>query len=181
MRIKLDFSYNDPNSNSYYIEYYDNGIKNKFVSNLHKWIFYFGNHEPMYGGLPWCQSSFGYYNFDGPSYNSPLLGNNSGPSLRILRSSWKLKPGIGSYSFNSKDLDPLCGGATVYCSKADSYASLKITEVKVIEDMGLEKRGYYSGTFDAILYYSPNFFSDPQKHVITNGKFLSGLGGIQFQ
>jgi len=181
VKVNINYTYNDPNKDSYYIEYYDNGGLKKFnvASTLSKWLFYSGVHSAPYGTLPGCGQQTGAYNFDGPKYTPPFTTSPpSNVSMVFSRASWKLKPATGAFSSATGKLDLSCGGATVNCSIAGSNANLNVTDVKIIEDMGLEKRGYYSGTFDAVLYYSATFGAPAQKHIITQGKFMIGIGGI---
>jgi hypothetical protein len=180
VRVKLDFSYNDPHANTYYIQYSDNGVSKK-VTSVSNWIFYVNNHQAPSATLPGCTVKTGVYNYDGPNFISQIVSvPSSNIIMRLLRSSWKLKPDVGSYSYTSAKADVSFSGAVVNCTKSDSYATVNISEVKITEDMGLEKRGYYTGTFDAIVYYTATFGAAPEKHVITNGKFQAFMGGISF-
>lgn len=175
-RVKMDYSYNDPNSNAYYIEYYVDGKLKKYsvASTLTKWNFYVNNVQQLIS--VYCVSTPGY--FDGPGVNY-TVGTNP-VNLKISRQSWKLKPSPGSYTFASGTLIPSFEDGGVSCNYLDAYAKLNITEVKVVEDMGMEKRGYYKGTFDAIVYSVPVLGATPKKHTITNGKFFAFMGGISF-
>lgn len=178
-KVKVDYGYKDPNSNSYYIEYYDNGMLKKYsvASTLSNWFFYVNNYSiPNVVGS--CINSSG--NFERLAVNYSTGGRPF--DCTFLRPSSKLKPNLGSYTHASGSLNVSFEGAVVSCNISGSYAKMNISEVKVVEDMGLEKRGYYSGTFDAVVYQGEgNIFGNPPvKHVITNGRFVVSMKGISF-
>ena len=121
-----------------------------------------------------------------------MAGPPYGPvfSLQIKRQSTQSKPELGQYrisyatedtlthSGNSGTCELYIDGAAYGCNMGgnDTYANINITEVKVDQDLGLEKRGYYKGEFDAILYYIAFFGATPVKRVITGGRFMAPMG-----
>jgi hypothetical protein len=61
------------------------------------------------------------------------------------------------------------------CGK-DAYVNLNITEVKIEKGWpnSNQKRGYYKGNFDAVLY-AANRFGAPEKKTITRGQFMAPI------
>jgi len=171
-------TYNDPHKNEYYIEYYENGTYHSLSGRyLSTWQFFSSDHFPTpVGG-----------NCSYPAYNS----YSSGPSLALLaftpdhpfwlqvnRKDFTSKPETGEYKIskstfnaaqnsNTGNCNLVINGAVFGCDVGDkdAYVRVKITEVKVDEDLGIEKRGYYRGEFDAILYYSSNPGSTPNSRI----------------
>lgn len=183
-------AYDDPHKNEYYIEYYENGVYHSLGGrNITSWQFFSFDHFPTpYVG-----------NCSYPSYDS----YSSGPAqalvafaaeepfwLQVNRKDFTAKPIVKEYlisastyntsqNINNGNCNLVINGAVFSCDPGDkdSYVRVNITEVKVDQDLGIEKRGYYKGTFDAILYYTSHARATPEKRVITGGRFMAPMGG----
>lgn len=182
-------SYDDPHKDEYYIEYYENGIYHKLNwGKVTSWQFF--NNLPIRatGG---CLPTYHSYS-SGPTLYTSALPAYTIFSLQINRQGFSSLPEVGVYqisrstedtifhSGNSGNCDLIIDGAGYGCDLGDkdSYIKVNITEVKVDQDLGLEKRGYYKGEFDAILYFAPAF-GVYQKRVITGGRFMAPIGNIE--
>jgi len=182
--------YDDPHKNEYYVSFYLNGnYINLKGSDITTWQFFSTNNFPT----P-VEGNCSY-----PTYNS----YSSGPSLvlqafavdnpfwlQINRKNFTSLPITGEYTISSATYDAsqnintgncnlVIYGAVFGCNLGDndSYVHVKITEVKVDQNLGIEKRGYYKGEFDAILYYTARQGAVANKKIITSGSFMVPMGG----
>lgn len=178
-------NYKDPHANEYYIAYIQNG-QSKRVSGgkLSPWRTYLN-----YQTFPLINACINKDDYDGPSVTYEFQSSNNIPfSLLIPRVNGITPPQTGVYQNGVAFYDPIfnrssgnCNltidNATYYCSEKDSYVKVTIAEVKIEKNTSTEIRGYYRGTFEAILYYTPYFGAEKQKIVITGGGFMAPLGG----
>tara|TARA_R110002033_G_scaffold162910_1_gene199771 strand:+ start:2383 stop:3771 length:1389 start_codon:yes stop_codon:yes gene_type:complete len=180
--------YNDPHVNEYYVSYFENGVSRSLAgSYITTWPFV------NVGNFPTPTSG----SCDFPSFQS----YSSGPSmaritflqiepflLQLNRANLTTIPQEGSYflskgtynaaqNINYGTCNLVINGAKFACGIGDddAYVRVNVSEVKIDQTLGIEKRGYYKGTFDAILYNTDS--STPQKKVIAQGQFKVPMGG----
>lgn len=197
LKIKLDYEFVDPNAGSYYIEFLENGILKRFTNNIRKWQYFYYNYQEL-KGTNGCTVPLASRSYDGPQIRPEIT--SSPPSdiiIKFERANWKSSPMVGEYTIaddgynqafhsNYGNCQLIINGAEMSCDQSvidqseGSGAYITVTNVQIIEDLGLEKRGAYSGTFQGILYYYASFGSKPEKRRITNGKFFAPIGGISF-
>jgi hypothetical protein len=181
-------SYDDPHKNEYYIEYYDNGAFHSLNSGyVSSWQFFnFSSYPVMVHST--CVPTYQQYS-SGPVLSYANFYFPYPFTFQINRRDFSSKPIVGLYQIsrasedtlfhtgNKGNCDLIIDGARYGCDLGDkdSYIKINVTEVKVDQDLGLEKRGYYKGEFNAILYFAPAF-GVYQKRVITGGRFMLPMG-----
>lgn len=180
----------------YYITYYENGIyytlEGKHVST---WPI---TNQPDLQGTGGCSLPDPSYSYAGTSVYSAVQTTYENPFvLRLQRATTMDEPKVGDYSISPETYDFIHGintgtcnlsintqlnkySAVFSCEAGDKDASIdiKVEEVKILDGSGLTKRGYYRGTFEAILYYSSDFGAAPVRKIITSGKFSLPFGGV---
>lgn len=184
-------AYNDPNFSNYYIAYTENGVYRTLSgSYVTSWQFFNTNNfpTPVAGNCSY------------PTYNS----YSSGPAqalvafvadnpfwLQVNRANFTSPPQVGEYNLsastynaakgiNTGNCNLVINGAVFGCDLGDkdAYVHVSITGVHITQDLGLVKNGYYTGQFDAILYYTSGG-GKPQKRIITGGSFMAPMGANQ--
>jgi len=188
-------AYNDPHKSEYYLEYYENGNYRSLSGGyITTWPFIESQNfpTPASGAGNLCSyPSFNSYS-GGPSLATVIFEADIPFMLQINRTNLLSIPVPGDYKIseatynssqnrNTGNCNLIINGATFGCGfgRNDAYVHVNITDVKVDQDLGVEKRGYYKGTFDAILYYTPHNSSSVEKRVITGGRFMAPMGGNQ--
>lgn len=185
-------AYNDPHKSEYYLEYYENGVYHSLSGNyITSWQFFNLNNFPSPVAGNCSYPSYTSYS-SGPSQATVAFVADNPFALQINRTNFTTIPVPGDYKIsaatynasqnkNTGNCNLVINGAVFGCDLGDkdSYVHVNITEVKVDEDLGLEKRGYYRGEFDAILYYTAHTGGSIEKRVITGGRFMAPMGGNQ--
>lgn len=182
--------YNDPHKNEYYVEYYENGTYHSLSGRgITTWPFFSTGNFPTPVAGNCSYPSYNSYS-SGPAQALVAFAAESPFWLQINRSDFTSVPiakeyGISSSTYisaqnkNSGNCNLVINGAVFGCDLGDkdSYVRVNITEVKVDQDLGIEKRGYYKGEFDAVLYYISHAGATPEKRIITGGRFMAPMGG----
>ncbi|HLK27906.1 MAG TPA: hypothetical protein VKT28_04950 [Puia sp.] len=184
--------YTDPHAGEYYVEYYENGVYHSLKgSYITSWQFLSTGiyPTPVQGGC-----SYPSYDSYGSGPSQALVAFVADPPfvLQFNRQNLTSVPlvgeyGLSPYTYNSSqnkntgNCNLIINGATFNCSGGtagadQSFVYATISEVKIDQDLGVEKRGYYVGAFDAILYYTPSNGGALQERVITGGRFMAPLG-----
>ena len=183
--------YVDPYANEYFFEYYINGTyitwKNRFVDS---WpLSARQNYQPAKSGNcgPSDNFLFTEINFSNPNAEIPIMA-----TLRIRTRGYDRIPELGSYYLanSTSDQDRTCNFTVLNrplktaftCDGENSYVRINITEVKILSGAGKQRRGYYKGTFSAILYSgNPDVFSVPPtpgtRVPFASGSFMLPIGG----
>ncbi|MGN6164395.1 MAG: fasciclin domain-containing protein [Flavisolibacter sp.] len=190
--ISWPATYDDPHKNEYYIEYYENGIYHSLNGrSITSWQFFNSDHFPSSVAGTCSYPTFTSYS-SGPAQALIAFVSDNPFALQINRNNLTSVPVEGNYKLststfnasqnkNTGNCNLVIDGAVFGCDLGDkdSYVNVRITEVKVDQDLGLEKRGYYKGEFDAILYYMPHAGGAIEKRVMTGGRFMAPMGGNQ--
>lgn len=185
-------AYNDSHKSEYYLEYYENGVYHSLSGGyITSWQFFNNNNFPTPVTGNCSYPSYNSYS-SGPSLATVAFAADNPFALQINRTNFTTIPVPGDYGIsgatfnasqnkNTGNCNLVINGAVFGCDigDRDSYVHANISEVKVDEDLGLEKRGYYRGEFDAILYYSAHNGGSVEKRVITGGRFMAPMGGNQ--
>lgn len=182
-------NYDDPHKNEYYIEYYENGTHHTLNGrSVTSWQFFNTNNFPTPATGNCSYPTYDAYS-SGPAQALQAFAADNPFCLQINRHDFGAKPVVGDYRIssdtynasqnsNTGNCNLIINGATFGCNvgDGDSYVHINISEVKVDQDLGLEKRGYYKGAFDAILYYTTHQGAVPEKRTITGGRFMVPMG-----
>lgn len=170
-------NYEDPNSEAYFIEFYENGVYKKVNGTIIPWVLFLPQDwSPMESGSSICSPKINYSIYDNPG-EQIVSGQLRQFNLELFRKSGSQIPVTETLYSATKSTNLTLNGATVDCSKSNSYFKLSITDVQITKDMGLEKKGYYAGEFEGVLYYEQNLFSTPELRRISKGKFMLPIGG----
>lgn len=181
--------YNDPHVNEYYVSYLENGVFHTLAgSYINTWAFFdFQNFPTPTSGS--CNfPSFQPYS-SGPAQATIAFTQIIPFFLQLNRANFTTIPQEGSYflskasynttqDINNGNCNLIINGARFACGIGDddAYVSVTVSEVKIDQAIGVEKRGYYKGVFDAILYKTDGS-SMPLKKTITQGQFKVPIGG----
>lgn len=185
-----------PNNTSvtYYVSYFEDGIYHSLKGMpITPWIL--SNTTPLKGSggcsAPNPNSAYAYI-----SVKHDLATSWANEfSMALSRASLMDDPKVGTYTISNATYDFINGinmggcnlsinsdknknAAGFVCDVGDKDASvtIKITEVKILSGSGLDRTGYYKGTFEGTLYYISDFGAVPEKVIINSGKFVLPIG-----
>lgn len=162
----------DPHAGEYFVDYFINGTYRSLKGfKITSWPFYNNSHfsstDTRYSGV---------------AISLEVFASQHPFQFLLNRKNYTETPIVQKYSVSNQSTNIACNleinGATYMydAPDKDSYVNIEVTDVEVRQDLGLEKRGFYKGVFDAVLY-KKNEFGALEKYIISGGRFYAPIGG----